>query len=481
MRKRACVAVVIPAQNEEGSIGRVIAAIPQWVDDIVVCDNGSTDRTPEVARAHGARVVFERHRGYGSACLTALAALERPDVVVFLDGDYSDHPEEMAAVVDPVLAGEADLVVGSRVRGRRARGALTPQARVGNWFACHLLRWVWGVRYTDLGPFRAIRFSALKRLQMGDPDFGWTAEMQVKAAIHGLRAIEVPVSYRRRIGRSKISGTLRGSVRAGIKIIYTILAPALLRSGRRRPRREACHLIVFARYPQPGVTKTRLIAALGADGAANLSHDMTRHTLDWADRLRKNDAVSVEVRFTGGSATLMQEAFGRDHAYVDQGDGDLGDRLARATNEAFARGAERVVVVGTDCPDLGASLARTAFQRLIDHDLTIGPADDGGYYLIGLRAPAPSLFAGVAWGTQTVLAETLARAAQSGLSYALTETLSDVDRPEDVELWERMHTKTESAPAGAGQSGREDKDTSCPKQHKARNKSKENLGSPRSN
>lgn len=257
MRRNATIAVVIPALNEEQAIGKVIAAVPSWVDDIVVADNGSTDQMPEVARSHGARVVHEPRRGYGSACLTAIAALDEPDVVVFLHGDFSDHPEEMDSLVDPIIEDKADLVIGSRVLGRSEPGALTLQARFGNWLSCRLLLWIWGVKYTDLGPFRAIRCSSLHKLDMRDPDYGWTVEMQVKAALHRLRATEVPVSYRPRIGKSKVSGTLRGVVGAGTKILYTILTSAW------RPRRRC-----FARG-RHGDGQT-----LGASGVEHLrSHE----------------------------------------------------------------------------------------------------------------------------------------------------------------------------------------------------------------
>jgi len=217
--------VVIPALNEEASVGLVLDALPRsLVRRVVVADNGSTDRTPEVARARGAIVVHEPRRGYGSACLRALAALEAdpPDVVLFLDADLSDDPAEAARVLEPILDGRADLVVGSRTLGERDPGALTPQARVGNWVATRLLRLLYGVRYTDLGPFRAIRYASLITLGMRDPDFGWTVEMQIRAARRGLRHAEVPVRYRRRVGRSKISGTVRGATLAGLTILGTI-------------------------------------------------------------------------------------------------------------------------------------------------------------------------------------------------------------------------------------------------------------------
>ena len=238
--------VVIPALDEEASLPLVLADLrplavapgpphPSWalLRRVVVADNGSRDGTAAAARRAGAVVVAAPRRGYGSACLAGLAWLREngpPEVVAFLDADYSDHPDELPRVVGPILAGDADLVIGSRVLGRREPGALLPQARVGNWVACLLIRLLYGHRSTDLGPFRAIRWRALEELGMTDPDFGWTAEMQVKALRHGLRMVEVPVSYRRRTGASKITGTVTGTLRAGHKILWTVLRHA----GRRR-------------------------------------------------------------------------------------------------------------------------------------------------------------------------------------------------------------------------------------------------------
>jgi len=234
---------VIPALDEAAAIGLVLDSIPRPpVRRVVVCDNGSRDATARVASAHGAEVVHEPRRGYGAACLRALDALagDPPDVVLFLDADRSDDPGEAGEILRPIFAGRADLVIGSRTLGASERGALTPQARFGNWLATRLLRALYGVRYTDLGPFRAIRYRSLIALGMRDRDFGWTVEMQVKAARAGLRSEEVPVRYRRRVGRSKISGTVSGTVRAGIKILGTIavdylrLGPPRLEGARRR-------------------------------------------------------------------------------------------------------------------------------------------------------------------------------------------------------------------------------------------------------
>ncbi len=230
------IAVVIPALDEERAIGRVLADLPPLVDLAVVADNGSTDRTAEVARGQGAVVVSEPERGYGAACLAALGHVGDADIVVFMDGDYSDHAAEMASLVSPIASDEADMVIGSRVLGAREAGSLTPQQRFGNWLATRLIRLIWGASYTDLGPYRAISADALRRLGMTDRNYGWTVEMQIRAAVAGLRVREVPVSYRRRIGQSKVSGTIKGTVMAGIKILSVIGRFALTTRPRAAPR-----------------------------------------------------------------------------------------------------------------------------------------------------------------------------------------------------------------------------------------------------
>ncbi len=440
MRNGCRIGVIIPALNEELSIGHVLDAIPAWVDEVVVADNGSTDKTPGVAEAHGAKVVHELRRGYGSACLKGIAALEKPGVVVFLDGDFSDHPEEMGQLVDPIVVGETDLVIGSRVLGQREAGALTPQARFGNWLATGLIRLFWGTRYTDLGPFRGIRYSALRRLRMADPDFGWTVEMQIKAAILGIRSREVPVSYRKRIGKSKISGTVRGVVLAGTKILGTIFSAAWKerRSGAAQDAAE--RVVVFTRYPVPGETKTRLIPALGEEGAAQLQREMTEHTMRTVDALCRERAASVEVRFTGGEGQTMHDWLG-DRVFKRQGDGDLGDRMARSLKDAFTQNCGRVIVIGTDCPSITTGTLSDALNALAMHDLVIGPATDGGYYLIGLRQDVagialPDLFNGPTWGTGDVLDKTQGIARALGLSVLLLPSLTDVDEPGDLGEWE---------------------------------------------
>jgi glycosyltransferase involved in cell wall biosynthesis len=209
--------------NEEQSIGQVIKEIPHDVRWVIVVDNGSEDSTALVAREHGAQVVLEPRRGYGHACLAGIANLPADaEVVVFMDGDYSDYPAELSELVSVMVERQADLVVGSRVLGQSEKGSLTPQQRFGNWLSTRLIHVLYGFSFTDLGPFRAIRADALRRLNMRDGTYGWTVEMQVKALLHRMKVVEIPVRYRKRIGKSKISGTISGSVKAGAKILWTI-------------------------------------------------------------------------------------------------------------------------------------------------------------------------------------------------------------------------------------------------------------------
>jgi glycosyltransferase involved in cell wall biosynthesis len=220
-----CFALIIPALDEADSIGRQLDQLPYGIfAQIIVVDNGSEDGTAEVARAAGAQVVCEPRRGYGRACQAGLAALHpETTAVVFMDADLSDDPRDVERLARTYAAGDWDLVVGSRVLGQAEPGSLTAVQRFGNWLTTRLIRWLWRVPFTDLGPLRIISRQALQRLDLRDRDFGWNVEMQAKAARLGLRVTEIPVKYHRRMyGKSKISGTLRGSVHAGVKILWTI-------------------------------------------------------------------------------------------------------------------------------------------------------------------------------------------------------------------------------------------------------------------
>ena len=224
--EKAVVDVIIPAYNEENSIAKVIREIPVCVREIIVCNNASTDSTKVNANNAGATVVDQPIPGYGNACLKGIEYIDEkeksPEIVVFLDGDYSDYPEQMDELIKPIVEEDYDLVIGSRALGDLQKGSMTPQQIFGNWLATNLIKLIYNYQFTDLGPFRAITWSALKQVDMQDRDYGWTVEMQVKAAKYKMKCKEVAVDYRRRIGVSKVSGTIKGTFLAGHKILWTI-------------------------------------------------------------------------------------------------------------------------------------------------------------------------------------------------------------------------------------------------------------------
>jgi hypothetical protein len=355
---RARVVVVIPALDEEQAIGAVVREIPPVVDEVIVVDNGSRDRTAERAAAAGARVVCEPRRGYGRACLAGIAAAPGADVFVFLDGDHSDHPQQLAGLVAPILEGRADLVIGSRRLGRLEPGAHPWHAVVGTRACVSLMNRLTGSRATDLGPFRAITARALQRLEMEAPDYGWTAEMQVKAARRGLRVVEVPVDYRPRLGRSKVSGTLRGTLGAGVTIIGTILRLGLLDPDRPRLRRltllasalvlSGC-VLDWTLGPAP---ETRIAAHLGVFGTAFAAQLVALASARGLSRrgllLCLSAAVLWRVALVAGPPLLSDDVYryvwegrvqlhgGNPYVYADRPDSprwrDLRDEVWRSLN-----------------------------------------------------------------------------------------------------------------------------------------------------
>lgn len=427
-------AVIIPALNEAQAIGDVLRAIPEYVDHVIVVDNGSTDDTAAAATSLGALVVHEPQRGYGKACLTGIAKAMKtlPDVIVFMDADGSDDPTQMDRLLEPITQGRASMVIGSRVMGVAEPGALSLPQRFGNALACRLMRWIYGVRYTDLGPFRAMTTRSLHELAMDDENFGWTIQMQIRARRRGWASREVPVDYRRRAaGQSKISGTLKGMVGAGSIILSTIFNEQRREvKSRYEVVQSLGRLCLFLRYPEAGRCKTRMIRALGEQGAADLHRDMAEHTLQIARALTRNVPIDIEVWHTGAAQSEFEQWLGRDLIYHPQPQGDLGDRLRHALHAD----PRPTVFIGTDCPGLTGDHLRQAFVALHDRDIVIGPATDGGYYLIGGGIPDSP----IDWGTEKVREQTLDWAQANGKTVHLLDELADVDRPEDLEPWESV-------------------------------------------
>lgn len=423
------VKVIIPACNEQESIGHVLAAVPAWVDEVLVVNNGSTDETSAIATAGGARVVDEPRRGYGQACLAGMAALGHVDIVVFLDGDFSDYPEEMESLVEPIVQDRQDMVIGSRALRPEAAEHLSPVQRSGNRLACDLMGLIWQARFSDLGPFRAIRASALRQLNMQDRNFGWTIEMQIKAVRAGLRCGEAAMRYRRRIGVSKISGTFKGVIGAGSKILWTVARQALAPTPIHRSRKR--RLILFTRYPVPGKAKTRLIGELGAVQAAHLQKQLTEYTLGAVRAVADDADTEIEIRYAGGNRMAMRRWLGGGVLYRPQAQGDLGEKLRSAVRRAYREGCERVVVIGSDCPFVTADLIRQAFKALKGHQVVLGPSKDGGYWLIGVDEPY-ALFHDIPWGGRQVYERTLARIDELELTYHELATLRDIDEAEDL-------------------------------------------------
>ncbi|HEY7124428.1 MAG TPA: TIGR04282 family arsenosugar biosynthesis glycosyltransferase [Ktedonobacterales bacterium] len=454
MENRTC--LVIPALNEAPVIERVIrslrasAALQRThLDDILVVDNGSDDDTAALAAAAGARVVREPQRGYGRACLTGVLAASQAEVIVLMDADGSDVPEDILRVWEPVHAGAAALTMGSRVRGHCEPGALTPQQRVGNAVGALLLRLLYGLQITDLGPLRAIRRETLLRLDMHEMTYGWSTEMLTKAARLGLTIKEVPVDYRQRAGgTSKVAGTLRGTCKASVSITRTIARCRHWQPGQRPPfplqgsssaggtsTRRA--LFIVARLPLPGQTKTRLGRAIGNEQAtrlyaAFLSDLGTRFTqaaasggydLYWYFSAPEGFGEADFAAYVPPGAALLRQ---KGHTFAE--------RLWTGFQTVSARGYEQILVLGSDSPHVPATWITHAFEALETHSAVLGPAHDGGYYLLGQRAaPQPvDLFTGIAMSTSSVCTETVRRAQMAGMRVAYLPATFDVDEASDL-------------------------------------------------
>lgn len=457
---RETIAIVLPALNEEAAVGQQVRALREHpalralpIHRIIVVDNGSDDATADVARAAGAEVVSEPRRGYGYACLAGVRAATDASIILLMDADGSDDPAGAARVAEMVLSGAADLAMGSRTRGACEPDALTPQQRAGNAVGAVILRRFYGLRLTDIGPVRAIRRDTLLRLDMREMVYGWSAEMLAKAARAGLRVREAPVDYHRRAGgKSKVAGTLRGTLRASHHILRTLFH---YRSWTLPPTPHSPNaLFIVARVPVPGQTKTRLGHHIGHDTAAALYAAFLRDLGDRFTAAAQRDGYDLWWYYAA-PAGLGANDFA---AYVPLASGllrqhgaGLGERLYYGFRSLAARGYTRIVVLGSDSPHIPASTIADAFAALATHDVVLGPARDGGYYLLGERgAPAApaDLFTGIPMSTPRVCEQTLARAHELRLRVALAPVAFDVDEPLDLDTLRAVLRDAPSADAG---------------------------------
>ena len=435
------VSVIIPALDEERSIGPVLDAIPRdVVGEIIVVDGGSRDATVRIARARGALVLHEPRRGYGRACARGVCEAGG-EVVVFLDADGANDPRDIRALVAPIAEGRADMVLGSRRRPGHsaiAPGAMPFQQRVGNRLGAFLIRALHGLPVTDLAPFRAVRRELLLALRIENLTFGWPTEMIVMAARARWRIVEVPVACGPRTGgSSKISGTLRGTMLAAVHILGTIIGSA--RPGWRilvdaplpgAPNRTAPIVVIMAKQPVAGSTKTRLCPPLTLGEAAELYEVLLRDTVSLVSAV---PGIEVAIAVTPPAGIEPMQALAPRGARILAVTGaDIGECLRSTIGRLFSDGFTRVVAINSDGPTLPAAYIERAAELLRDTDVVLGPADDGGYYLIGLRQPHPALFEGVSWSTAHVAAQTRERAAALGLSVAQLPSWYDVDTPADL-------------------------------------------------
>jgi rSAM/selenodomain-associated transferase 1 len=457
---RVRIAVVIPTWNEARSIGHVLADIPRPpVTEIIVIDRDSRDGTQDIAAAAGARVIIEPRRGYGRACRTGLEQATGADVVVFLDGDYSDRPAELPALVEPILSGRADIVIGSRLAGVRARGALPVHSLFGNWLAARLIRLLYGVPLTDLGPFRAGRADVLRVLDLREDSYGWAVEMILRGALRRARIVEVPVSYHPRIGTSKITGTVRGSLGAAWHILGRIVTYRVFQGQGQVSSTATAHaespadpdrvLAIMAKAPRPGQVKTRLAAVYPPEAVLDLYRALVEDSI----ALARQVGAGIAAVCPAGEAEEVARWLPSDVRVVPQRGLGLADGLTSCFDllcDGSAGRTRRVIAFNSDSPHVAPAVIRSAFQALLDHDVVIGPCDDGGYYLVGAAGSHPGLFDPRTMGTGSACEILLARARQLDLSAAVLAEHYDVDLPEDLERLARdLAQRPERAPRTA--------------------------------
>jgi rSAM/selenodomain-associated transferase 1 len=433
-RLSANVVAVIPVLDEAATIASVIAELRQTsVERVIVVDGGSRDDTVARAQAAGAEVISEPRPGYGRACLAGARAADAAEVVLFLDGDGSDDARAADRLVGPILAGEADLVLGAR---RWAEpGAIAPAARLGNAFASLVIRVLYGARVSDLAPFKAVRGEVLRSLEFRQLTYGWTTELLVSTARRRLRILEQPVRARRRGGgRSKVSGTVRGSVRAGVAILRALLSPVAMD-----------RLLVMAKAPRAGQAKTRLAAAVGAPAAAALAEAFLADTLAL---VRGLPGVQIGLFCPAGDRAALRACY--PVLVEEQRSSGLFAGLEEALARSRALGFRRTVLLDGDSPTLPRQRLTEAFAALQRADVVLGPTADGGYYVIGAHCPLPPGSLTVDVPPAAVFSATAAALRAAGLRVHVLAPWFDVDTGEDLaRLQQELAQAPQRAPATA--------------------------------
>jgi glycosyltransferase A (GT-A) superfamily protein (DUF2064 family) len=415
------IVAVIPAFNEAPNIGRVVRELRQtMIDRVIVVDGASVDGTVDEAVFAGAEVVVEPRKGYGIACVTGIRAAGDARAIVFLDGDGSDDGQSADRLIEPVVRGDAHLTLGRRHTRRAEPGAIAPAAVFGNALASVLIRVLYGSSVHDLAPFKAVRGDVVRSIDFRQLTYGWTTELIVTAARRRLRIAEVDVRYRRRgSGVSKVSGTVRGSVLAGVSILSTIRMPV-----------PKSRLMIVAKAPVPGIAKTRIAATIGDVNAADLARAFLEDTVHVCRRI---PGVSLGILCPDAKQQRILTALFPDIPIETQGSPGLLAGLEETLNQSLCLGFDRTVIVNSDSPTLPPDLLREAFRALRASDLVFGPADDGGYFLVGSSRQIPQGVVDGEGRPSDILRRTIDRAKRNDLNVAMTGPWFDVDTEADLD------------------------------------------------
>ncbi|MFN0136326.1 MAG: DUF2064 domain-containing protein [Phycisphaerae bacterium] len=448
MRGPARVGVVISAQHPGEILPDLVREAPAWIDDLIIVANFASAATTaahgaaataslRAAADAGARIIDTADQPIGTAIRCAIARLRPCDVVVLAGGHGHDDLRELPRLVDPIIAGAAELVLGAHNPADLNGHGPGHAARAVDWLVARSLRWVWGARLSEPGTFRAIRRDLLTRLEMHHTDQRWMIEMVVRALRRRSRILEMPVGYRSRLGNIVLNGVhdngLLGRGRALQTIIHGAMRHREWRDARLRSLRPC--VILLTDYPRLGQVKTRLIGELGSEGATALHDNLTRAVVAAIEPITQHGKTELEIRFHGGDEAVMRAWLGRDRRYVPQGEGGFGGRMHRATRDALADGrADAVCLVVDDCPQLAATHVQLALDRLQTADIVVGPTPGGGAYLLAVRALHNGLFERIAWDSEQAFSQLVALASTARLTVHSLEPLARVASAADLDL-----------------------------------------------